>query len=156
MLDKSVVPGNPVVSWSTMDSCYRTMHVAGSSIVAARGLVDSFTLSRIESNLIERKHDLVQASSWMMNIVMLVLVAAGFGTFLYIQYHATAQEEAETKRIPFNPIPWLSATRNVRMEEYGRQLQPREAQIGHGIPESIGGDGFSSVYGDYTSRAARD
>jgi len=139
-----MVPRNPVVSWSTMESCYRTM------------LVDSFTLSRIESNLIERKNDLVQASSWMMNITMLVLVVAGFGAFLYIQYHATAQEEAETKRIPFEPIPWLSATRNVRMEEYGRQLKPREAQTGYGLPGPIDGDGFNSVYGDYTSRATRD
>ena len=132
-----------------MDSCYRTMQVAGA-------LVDSFDLSRIETNLIQRKNDLVQASSWMMNIVMLVLVACGFGLFLYIQYHATAKEEAETKRIPFEPIPWLSATRNVRMEEYGRQLQPREAQTGYGLPGPLDGDGFSSVYGEYTSRAARD
>lgn len=91
-----------------------------------------------------------------MNIVMLVLLAGGFAMFLYIQYHATAQEEAETKRIPFEPIPWLSATRNVRMEEYGRQLQPYETQIGYGVPGSTNGDSFSSVYGDYTSRAARD
>ena len=132
-----------------MDSCYRTMYVAGS-------LVDTFDLSRIESNLIQRKNDLVQASSWMMNIVMLVLVACGFGMFLYIQYHATAQEEAETKRIPFKPVPWLSATRNVRMEEYGRSLQPYETQIGYGVPGPTNGDSFSSVYGDYTSRAARD
>ena len=132
-----------------MDSCYRTMQVAGA-------LVDSFDLSRIETNLIQRKNDLVQASSWMMNIVMLVLVACGFGLFLYIQYHATAKEEAETKRIPFEPIPWLSATRNVRMEEYGRQLQPRETQIGYGIPGPTDGDSFSIVYGDYTSRATRD
>ena len=132
-----------------MDSCYRTMYVAGS-------LVDTFDLSRIESNLIQRKNDLVQASSWMMNIVMLVLVACGFGMFLYIQYHATAQEEAETKRIPFKPVPWLSATRNVRMEEYGRNLQPYETQIGYGVPGPTNGDSFSSVYGDYTSRAARD
>ena len=132
-----------------MDSCYRTMQVAGA-------LVDSFDLSRIETNLIQRKNDLVQASSWMMNIVMLVLVACGFGLFLYIQYHATAQEEAETKRIPFEPIPWLSATRNVRMEEYGRQLQPYETQIGYGVPRSTNGDSFSSVHGDYTSRATRD
>ena len=87
---------------------------------------------------------------------MLALVVGGFGLFLYIQYHSTAKEEAETKRIPFEPIPWLSATRNVRMEEYGRQLQPREAQAGHGIPGPVDGDGFSNVYGDYTSRAARD
>jgi len=145
--DESLVQGDLVVSWCTMESCYRTMQGR---------LVDTFDLSRIESNLIQRKNDLVQASSWMMNIVMLVLVAAGFGCFLYIQYHATAAEEAETKRIPFEPIPWLSATRNVRMEEYGRQLKPREAQIGYGLPGAIDGDGFSSVYGDYTSRAARD
>jgi len=157
MLDKSVVPGNPVVSWSTMDSCYRTMHVAGSSGVASSStLVNTFDLGRIESNLLLRKNELIQASSWMMNILMLVLVAAGFGCFLYIQYHATAKEEEETKRIPFEPVPWLSATRNVRMEEYGRQLKPREAQTGYGLPGPIDGDGFNSVYGDYTSRAARD
>jgi hypothetical protein len=127
------------------------MHVA-----VADGLVHTFDLGRIESNLLQRKQDLIQASSWMMNIVMLVLVVAGFGCFLYIQYYATAKEEAETKRIPFEPIPWLSATRNVRMEEYGRQLKPREAQTGYGLPGAIDGDGFSSVYGDYTSRAARD
>jgi hypothetical protein len=119
-------------------------------------LVDTFDLSRIESNLIQRKNDLVQASSMMINIVMLVLVACGFGMFLYIQYHSTAQEEAETKRIPFEPIPWLSATRNVRMEEYGRQLQPYETQIGYGVPGPTNGDSFSNVYGDYTSRATRD
>ena len=136
------------------------MHVAGgsSSVTSSftGALVDTFDLSRIESNLLQRKNDLVQASSWMSNIVMLVLVAAGFGCFLYIQYHATAKEEEETKRIPFEPIPWLSATRNVRMEEYGRQLKPREAQVGYGLPGAIDGDGFSSVYGEYTSRAARD
>ena len=122
----------------------------------AGALVDSFDLSRIETNLIQRKNDLVQASSWMMNIVMLGLVVAGFGFFLYTQYHATAQAEEETKRIPFEPIPWLSATRNVRMEEYGRQLKPREAQTGYGLPGPLDGDGFSSVYGEYTSRATRD
>jgi hypothetical protein len=124
------------------------MHVAGSS-----NLIDTFDLRRIESNLIERKHELVQASSWVMNLVILAMTIIGFGVFLYSQYNTKPEE---VKRIPFEPVPWLSATRNVRMEEYGRQLQPREAQIGHGIPESIGGDGFSSVYGDYTSRAARD
>jgi hypothetical protein len=124
------------------------MHVAGSS-----NLIGTFDLRRIESNLIERKHELVQASSWVMNLVILAMTIVGFGVFLYSQYNTKPEE---VKRIPFEPVPWLSATRNVRMEEYGRQLQPREAQIGHGLPESIGGDGFSSVYGDYTSRAARD
>jgi hypothetical protein len=116
-------------------------------------LIDTFDLRRIESNLIERKHELVQASSWVMNLVILAITIIGFGLFLYSQYNTKPEE---VKHIPFEPVPWLSATRNVRMEEYGRQLQPHEAQIGHGLPESIGGDGFSSVYGDYTSRASRD
>jgi len=141
---KSMGAVNLVVSWRTMDSTHRTM------------LVDSFDLSRIESTLIERKKDLVQASSWVFNILLLGFVVACFGLFLYTQYHATAEEEKTVKRIPFEPIPWLSATRNVRMEEYGRQLQPREAQTGYGVPGPINGDGFSSVYGDYTSRATRD
>jgi hypothetical protein len=118
-------------------------------------LIDTFDLRRIESNLIERKHELVQASSWVMNLVILVITICGFGIFLYSQYNTTATAE-EVKSIPFEPVPWLSATRNVRMEEYGRQLQPHETQTGYGLPESIGGDGFSSVYGDYTSRATRD
>ena len=133
-----------VVSWCTMDSVHRTM------------LVDSFDLGRIENTLIERKKDLVQASSWVFNILLLGFVIGCFGLFLYTQYHATAEEEKTVKRIPFEPIPWLSATRNVRMEEYGRQLQPREAQTGYGVPGPVNGDGFSSVYGDYTSRATRD
>lgn len=155
LCEEPVGQGHAVVPCCTMDSCYRTMHVAGSSGVAST-LVNTFDLGRIESNLLLRKNELIQASSWMMNILMLVLVAAGFGCFLYIQYHATAKEEEETKRIPFEPVPWLSATRNVRMEEYGRQLKPREAQTGYGLPGPIDGDGFNSVYGDYTSRAARD
>ena len=155
LCEEPVGQGYAVVPCCTMDSCYRTMLVASSSGVAGT-LVNTFDLGRIESNLLVRRNELIQASSWMMNILMLVLVAAGFGCFLYIQYHATAKEEEEAKRIPFEPVPWLSATRNVRMEEYGRQLKPREAQTGYGLPGPIDGDGFNSVYGDYTSRAARD
>ena len=133
-----------------MDSYYRTMHVGST-------LVDSFDLGRIESNLIERKNDLIQATSWMFNILLLVIVLVGFGTFLYIQYYATEEQEKTKKDIPFEPIPWLSATRNVRMEEYGRQPNPfTQTQIGYGLPGPTNGDSFSSVYGDYTSRAARD
>jgi hypothetical protein len=110
-------------------------------------------MRRIESNLIERKHGLIQASSWLMNLVILVMTIVGFGVFLYSQYNIVPEE---VKRIQFEPVPWLSATRNVRMEEYGRQLKPREAQTGYGLPGPIDGDGFSSVYGDYTSRATRD
>ena len=86
-------------------------------------------MSRIESTLLERKKDLVQASSWMFNILLLGFVIVCFGLFLYTQYHTTTETANEVKRIPFEPVPWLSATRNVRMEEYGRQIQPfNEAQ----------------------------
>lgn len=128
---------NPVVPWRTMDSTHRTM------------LVDSFDLSRIESTLIERKKDLVQASSWVFNILLLGFVLACFGLFLYSQYHATAEEEQTAKRIPFEPIPWLSATRNVRMEEYGRQLKPFEIETGYGVPGHTPGESIPVVYRDH-------
>jgi hypothetical protein len=114
-------------------------------------LIDPSTLSQIENSLVVRKNQFIQATSWMMNLLILAVVVIGFGSFLYIQYSATAEENAVEKHIPFEPIPWLSATRNVRMEEYGRQteqpwqrqLKPSEAQVGYGIPGSF--DGFSSA-----------
>jgi hypothetical protein len=86
---KSLGKEDIVVSWRAMDSAHRTM------------LVDSFDLSRIESTLVERQKDLVQASSWVFNILLLGFVLACFGLFLYTQYHATAEEENTVKRIPF-------------------------------------------------------
>jgi hypothetical protein len=106
-------------------------------------LIDPSTLSQIENSLVVRKQQFIQATSWMMNLLILAVVVIGFGSFLYVQYSATAEENAVEKHIPFEPIPWLSATRNVRMEEYGRQLKPSEAQVGYGIPGSF--DGFSSA-----------
>jgi len=120
-------------------------------------LVDSFDMSRIENTLLERKKDLVQATSWIFNILLLGFVIVCFGLFLYTQYHSTAETANEVKRIPFEPIPWLSATRNVRMEEYGRQIQPfNETQDGNGLSGHATGNRFPTVYGDYTSRATRD
>jgi hypothetical protein len=98
----------------------------------------------------------MQQTSMVFNIILLVLVLSGFGYFLYVQYTTTAQQVDEEKRIPFEPQVWYSATRNVRSDEYGGQLQPFETQTGYGIPGPLNGDGFSSVYGEYTSRAARD
>ncbi len=69
------------------------------------------------------------------NLVLLVLVLGGFGYFLYVQYEATAiAGQEEEKRIPFEPQVWYSATRNVRSEEYGQQLQPFEVETGYGLP----------------------
>ena len=68
---KSMGAVNLVVPWCTMDSTHRTMLVGT--------LVDSFDLGRIENTLIERKKDLVQASSWVFNILLLGFVVACFG-----------------------------------------------------------------------------
>ena len=98
-------------------------------------LVSAFDMGRVESSLLERKNQLVQETSMLFNWFLLLLVLGGFGYFLYVQYESTAiaEQEAE-KRIPFEPQVWYSATRNVRSEEYGRQLQPFEAETGYGLP----------------------
>lgn len=87
----------------------------------------------IENALLARKQQLMQATSTVFNIVLLVLVLGGFGYFLYVQYNTTAEEVPEA-RIPFEPQVWYSATRNVRSEEYGGQLQPFEIETGYGLP----------------------
>jgi hypothetical protein len=97
-------------------------------------LIDSFDLGRIENSLLQRRDELAQATSWFFNLVLLVLVLGSFAYFLYVQYHTHAEEVEQEKRIPFEPQVWYSATRNVRSEEYGRQLQPFETEAGYGLP----------------------
>jgi hypothetical protein len=87
----------------------------------------------IENALLERKQSLMQATSTVFNVVLLLLVLGAFGTFLYVQYTTTA-ETVEEARIPFEPQVWYSATRNVRSEEYGGQLQPFEIETRYGVP----------------------
>jgi hypothetical protein len=96
-------------------------------------LVSTWDRTRIENGLLERKNQLVQAASWTFNLVMLGLVLSAFSYFLYVQY-TTTQGQPEEKRIPFEPTTWYSATRNVRSEEYGRQLQPFEIETRYGLP----------------------
>ncbi len=98
-------------------------------------LVSAFDMGRIESSLLERKNQLVQETSMLFNWALLCIVLGGFAYFLYVQYEATAVAEQEKEqRIPFEPQVWYSATRNVRSEEYGRQLQPFEAETRYGLP----------------------
>jgi len=98
-------------------------------------LVSAFDMGKVESSLLVRKNQLVQEASMVFNFVLLALVLGGFGYFLYVQYEATAiAEQEQEKRIPFEPQVWYSATRNVRSEEYGRQLQPFEVETGYGLP----------------------
>jgi hypothetical protein len=98
-------------------------------------LVTAFDMGRIENSLLQRKNQLVEETSMVFNWALLALVLGGFVYFLYVQYEATAvAAQEEEKRIPFEPQVWYSATRNVRSEEYGRQLQPFEAETGYGLP----------------------
>lgn len=114
-------------------------------------LIRSEDLSRIEGILLQRRDEIVQASSWAFNLVLLGLVLAGFAYFLYVQYTTTQEMQEQEKRIPFEPQVWYSATRNVRSEEYGRQLQPHEIETGYGLPGSAGGIGENPFYGGYGS-----
>ena len=96
-------------------------------------LIDQMDLGRIETSLLERRNQLVQATSWTFNMILLGLVLSSFVFFLYTQYNSHQVEQEEEKRIPFTPTTWYSATRNVRSEEYGRQLQPFEIETGYSI-----------------------
>jgi glucan phosphoethanolaminetransferase (alkaline phosphatase superfamily) len=109
-------------------------------------LIRDADLSRIESQLLLRRDQLVQATAWSFNLLLLVLIVGSFVVFLYVQYTSHTQEVQETKRIPFTPTTWYSATRNVRNEEYGRALQPLDTQVGYGVPEQIHGGLTSSVF----------
>jgi len=95
-------------------------------------LVNVLDLNRIENSLLLRRAELADATSMTFNVILLLLVLAGFAYFLYVQYQTTAQQHDEEKRIPFTPTTWYSATRNVRNEEYGGQ--PFEAEARYGLP----------------------
>lgn len=96
-------------------------------------LVSSFDLGRIENSLLQRRDELAQTTSWIFNVILLVAVLGSFVYFLSVQYEAN-KDVAQYDHIPFEPQVWHSATRNVRSEEYGRQLQPFEIEARYGVP----------------------
>lgn len=100
-------------------------------------LIRSEDLNRIESQLLLRRDQLVQASAWTFNAVVLLVIVGTFVYFLYVQYTSHQEQEDTEKRIPFTPTTWYSATRNVRGEEYGRSLHPAEAEVGYGLPQPL-------------------
>lgn len=108
-------------------------------------LTSSLDLSRIENSLLVRRDQIVQATSWTFNMVFLGIVLASFVYFLYVQYNSHQVEVDEEKRIPFTPTTWYSATRNVRSEEYGRQLQPFETETRYGI-QGLGYGGSAETF----------
>ena len=79
-----------------------------------QGLAD---IGRVESVLLARRSELVQSTSFVFSVVVLVVVLGGFAWFLQLQYQMT-KDAPQEKRIPFEPTVWYSATRNVRSEEY--------------------------------------
>lgn len=96
-------------------------------------LVSAMDLHRIENSLLQRRNELVEQTSFAFNMLLLALVIGSFLYFLKVQYETTAQHVDEEKRIPFEPTVWYSATRNVRSEEYGSQLQPFEIETRYGV-----------------------
>jgi Tfp pilus assembly protein PilO len=96
-------------------------------------LASRFDMSRIEEGLLRRRDGLVQSTSWFFNVILIALIIIGFGYFLHTQYIANVERLETEKHIEFKPQVWLSATRNVRMEEYGSQLKPFEIEVGHGV-----------------------
>ena len=112
-------------------------------------LIEGFDMSRVENELLSRRNELVQATSTLFNVALVGITLLCFGYFLYVQYQSTAEDEVAEKHIKFEPIPWLSATRNVRMEEYGRQLQPFEIETRYGVPGHTTGESIPVVYRDH-------
>jgi hypothetical protein len=108
-------------------------------------LIRSEDLHRIESQLLLRRDQLVHATAWTFNLFALVVILSIFGYFLYVQYTSTQEHVEEEKRIPFEPQVWYSASRNVRGEEYGRQLQPFETEARFGLPEPLDRGGAESL-----------
>jgi hypothetical protein len=86
--------------------------------------------SSIENILANRRVVLEQAGSFTFNIAIFCIGIFAFIMFLKGQYKAT-QEAPEKIDIPFTPMLWHSATKNVRMNDYGAQLQPFEIEAGH-------------------------
>jgi hypothetical protein len=96
-------------------------------------LISQLDLNRIEGSLLQRRNELVEQTSFAFNMLLLAFVIGSFVFFLKVQYETTAQQVDEEKRIPFQPQTWYSATRNVRSEEYGSQLQPFEIETRYGL-----------------------
>lgn len=106
-------------------------------------LISSIDLSRIENQLLLRRNQLAEATSWTFNMAILLFVLGTFVYFLYAQYTSNQVTIEEEKRIPFEPTTWYSATRNVRSEEYGR---PVAIEAGYGLSGSALGGGPDAIY----------
>jgi hypothetical protein len=84
------------------------------------------TFSRVENNLI---HSAKVRDSWFsfwFNIIALVVVLGSFGYFLFYSHGAQPPKES----IPFKPLPWMNAVRNVPGDQQYGQLPETEIRGG--------------------------
>jgi hypothetical protein len=92
-------------------------------------LVEDSYSSKIESNLIRARQNRDSWFSFGFNIISLGLVLSSFIYFLYSSYNPKQEEKQE--HIKYQPLPWLSAVKNVPSnEQYGQDPQ---IEIGGGI-----------------------
>jgi hypothetical protein len=86
------------------------------------------TSELIEGNLLRAKQIRDSWFSMWFNIVALLLVVGSFLYFLYASYGTAPDKSLNT--IPFQPVTWMNAVRNVPTTEYG---QLPETEIGGGL-----------------------
>ena len=91
-------------------------------------LTDETMLERIEGTLLRARDIRIQTSSWWWNGFGLLFIIVSMGFFLYARFQKPPTPE--TKRIPFEPQVWYSATRNIHSEETASQRPPLES---HGL-----------------------
>ena len=89
------------------------------------------TSELIEGNLLHAKHIRDSWFSMWFNICALLTVVGSFLYFLYASYGTAPDKTLNT--IPFQPVTWMNAVRNVPTTEYG---QLPKTEIGGGLSGS--------------------
>jgi hypothetical protein len=78
-------------------------------------------VEKIENNLLWVRSVRDSAFAWWFNIILLVVVLGGATYFLYSNYGVVPSDEL--KEIPFQPLTWNNAVRNVPISNYGQTPQ---------------------------------
>ena len=86
-------------------------------------------VSSIENNLIWARSVRDSIVSWWFNATLLVLVVGSFTYFMWASYGTATPQEL--KKIPFEPVTWHNAVRNVPIRDYG---QTPQVEAGDGLP----------------------